>query len=270
MKHSANIEPVVSRSFDLPLETLRKDIEGFDETRDCELVAYSLPTSDGEWHPLPEKFLDGIDFASRLTGSEVVVADGKAYASDNLIAVEYDIGDACPFKLTLRAEDVRAVKAFGTSPSHAFWSGGYLEPQQFMWSNGGRLQIPDRTLGKDIATRVRALLDGFGWNDLHEVDAAWRAQIAGHFAFKTVRNEEGLLRIRPGRIAGGVFDNRPDTELIIETFTDREVQFTKAIFFRVLKVATSIKFVYDGDRTWMLFRGENVRGVAASRYWVAS
>lgn len=113
MKHSANIEPGVSRSFDLPLETLRQDIEGLDESREREPLTYSLPAFDGEWHPLPERFLDGIDFASRLTGSEVVVAEGKAYATDNLIAVEYDTGEACPFKLTLRTEDVRAIKAFG-------------------------------------------------------------------------------------------------------------------------------------------------------------
>lgn len=92
----------------------------------------------------------------------------------------------------------------------------------------------------------------------------------GRFAFKSAKGEEGLLRIRPGRIAGGVFDSRPDTELPIETFADREVQFTKSIFLKVVKVATSIKFVHDGDRTSLLFRSDNVRGVAAARYRVSS
>lgn len=144
MKHVANIEPGVSRSFDLPLEKC-----------DGELLTYSLPAFDCDWHPLSERFLDGVDFASRLTGAEVIVSDGSVYATDNLIAVEYDIGETCPFKLTLGSKEVRAIKAFGSAPSHAYWSGVFRKPQKFMWSNGSRLKLAHRDPCKNAPRRVR-------------------------------------------------------------------------------------------------------------------
>ena len=274
LKHSANIEPVVSRSFDLPLETLRKDIEGLDETPERELLTFSLPTFDGEWHPLPERFLDGIDFASNFVGSEhsfwggkfcyVHVAGSKVYATSNTEMVEYDMGEACALNFELPAKQVQVIRSFGVSPSHVAVGEGF----GFRWSGGQRLTMPLYTAY--LADTLRQFLDGFDWSDLHDVNETWRKRIAGHFAFKTMRDQEGRLYVRPGQIAGGVFDNRPDTKLPIDTFTDREVQFPKAVFLKVVKVATSIKFVYDGDHSRLLFRGENVRGVAAARHKVAS
>ena len=78
-----------------------------------------------------------------------------------------------------------------------------------------------------------------------------------------------MLTIFPDRITGGIFDNRADTELCIETHADREEKFEMGVFLKAVKLATEVKFVHDGDHARLLFRGANVRGIAASRYRVA-
>lgn len=57
MKRATNIVPSISRAYTLPLKVF-----------DGDLLRVDAPQAD-DWHPLPERFLEGIDFASRFTGS---------------------------------------------------------------------------------------------------------------------------------------------------------------------------------------------------------
>lgn len=259
----------VSRVFNLPLETF-----------DSELLQADAPPTD-DWHALPDRFLNGIDFASRFTGSApkksrkkkkpskaevakpihcVHCHDGKVYATDNKLVIEYDVGEY-DLSFALSVGQVRLIKAFGAAPSLV----DVGEALHFRWDNGQSLSLchsPNRSVD------LGQLFDPHDWNDLHRISDDWRAQVIGHFSFKPVRNNDGLMQIYPDRITGGVFDNRPDTELRIETHTAREVVFEQATLLNAVKIATEIKFVHDGDHSRLLFRGENVRGIAASRYWV--
>jgi hypothetical protein len=259
VKHSPDIQARVSRAYTLPLETL-----------DGTLMTFDLPSAGVEWHALPEQFLSSIDFVSRHLDSTVYVSKGKTFAAINgTMAVEHDAGEACPFDLVLTPKEVRAIKSFGSAPTHAFAGAFPGTRQEFRWASGGRLSLPFAGASSSKAEQIAALLDSFDWNHLHEVDAIWRGQVAGHFSFKPVRGESGHLWIHPDRIVSGIFDNRPDTELPIETFADRKVVFERTVFLSVLKVATAIKFVY-GDQTHLLFRGENLRGVAIGLREVSS
>lgn len=259
MKHSPDIHARVSRAYSLPLET-------FGGT----LMTFDLPSAEVEWHALPEQFLPSIDFVSRHLDSTVYVSNGKTFAANNAtMAVEHNAGEACPFGLVLTPKEVRTVKSFGSAPSHAFAGALPGTRQEFRWANGSRLSLPYSDPSSSKAEQIAALLDGFDWNNLHEVDSIWRGQVAGHFSFKPVRGESGHLWIHPDRIVSGIFDSRPDTELSIETFADRKVVFERKVFLSVLKVATAIKFVY-GDQTHLLFRGENIRGVAIGLREVSS
>lgn len=263
-------------------------VNQFQEIKDGDYVSrvYRLPLAhlpvgnendpsarEPEWYDLPEGFLSGVTLASKYVGSRpsfpeqqfitrVHIEGGKAYATDNKLAVEIDMGGDCPLALTLSVKQVRAINAFGTAPSHA----GVCERQNFRWPDGRRLALPKLS---DGGGRVRAMFDRFDWNDFHAVDPSWRAQIVGHFAFKPMRENDGLLTVLPDRIIGGIFDSRADTELSIETHTDREEQFEMGVFLNAVKLATEIKFVLDGDHARLLFRGANVRGIAAPRYRVA-
>lgn len=250
MKHELSIEPSVSRTFSLPLQAFGS-----------KLVTFSLPHAD-KWHALPARFLDGIDFASRLLGSKVYVADGKALTTNNKVAIEYDMAVECPVDLSLTVKEVRAIKAFGSSPSRA----SVLDKQQFKWANGSSLALSSSSRRDDAIIK---LLDSHDWRDLHAVNEQWRAQIIGHFSFKAIRGESDLLTLFPDRIVGGIFYGRPHTELRIETHTERQVVFEKAVLLKALKVATEIKFIHDGDHCRLLFRGENLRGVAASQQRVS-
>lgn len=252
----------VSRVYRLPLEHLPVGSED------------DPPARDPKWYNLPEGFLSGVTLASKYVGSRpsfperqfithVHVEGGKAYATDNKLAVEIDMGADCPLALTLSVKQVRAIKAFVTAPSHA----GVCGRQNFKWPDGRRLAIPKLS---DGGGRVRAMFDRFDWNDFHAVDPAWRAQIVGHFSFKPLRENDGLLTVFPDRITGGIFDNRADTELLIETHAGREEQFEMGVFLNAVKLATEVRFVHDGDHARLLFRGANVRGIAVSRYRVAA
>lgn len=261
----------VSRVFNLPLETF-----------DGELLHSDVPPT-GNWHALPDGFLNGIDFASRFTGSSpkasrkkkkpseadfarpihyVHFHEGKVYATDNKLVIEYDAGE-CDLSFALSVGQVRLIKAFGVAPSQA----DVGEAVHFKWDNGQRLSLshsPNRSVD------LGQLFGPHDWNDLHCISDDWQAQVIGHFSFKPVRNNDGLMQLYPDRITGGVFDNRPDTELSIETHTAREVVFEQATLLKAVKIATEIKFVHEGEHSRLLFRGENVRGIAASRYWVRS
>ncbi|WP_432448919.1 hypothetical protein [Aliiroseovarius marinus] len=259
----------VSRVYRLPLKAF-----------DGELMCFDAPQADN-WYLLPERFLEGIDFASRFTGSApktsrkkkkpskaeattpincVHLHDGKTYATDNKLVIEYDTGE-CDLSFSLSVRQVRLIKAFGTAPSQV----SVGETAHFRWENGSSLSLchsPNRSVD------LSQLFDPHDWNDLHSISNDWQAQVIGHFSFKPVRDNDGLMQIYPDRITGGVFDNRPDTELRIETHTAHEVAFEQATLLNAIKIATEIKFVHDGDHSRLLFRGKNVRGIAASRYWV--
>lgn len=61
--------------------------------------------SDLDWHTTPPRLVEGLKFASRYVGrliagsywdwiERVHVANGKAYATDGIILVEYDVGES--------------------------------------------------------------------------------------------------------------------------------------------------------------------------------
>lgn len=276
MKHAAKIEPGISRVFSLPLETF-----------DGKLLHFNAPQAD-DWYALADRFLDGIAFASRFTGSVpmtsrkkkkpsevevtrpihcVHVHDGKAYATDNKLVIEYDVGECKP-SFALSVPQVRMIKAFGVAPSKV----SVGESVHFRWDSEQREH--DRILSlrhsPNRSVDLSQLFDPYDWSDLHSLSDDWRAQVIGHFSFKPIRDNDGLMQIYPDRIAGGIFDHRPDTELRIETHTAREVVFEQAPLLNAVKIATEIKFVHDRDHSRLLYKGKNVRGIAASRYRVQS
>lgn len=85
------------------------------------------PAPDTKWQTLPERFFDGITFASHFTGSakgyssdreyveRVHCSDGKAFATDNQSLVEYDIGATPAF--ALESKRVAMLKSFGDAPT---------------------------------------------------------------------------------------------------------------------------------------------------------
>ena len=258
----------VSRVFNLPLGTSDGDPMHMD----------APPTSD--WHPLPERFLEGIDFASKFIGTAkgrsagwrkvefAHVMSGKVFATNNLLIVEHDIG-RCDLTCTLTLKQVRMIKAFGATPTHAVVVGETTSERilHFKWADGNRLSLRHSF---DPASELSDLFDSYDWEGFAHVDDEWRAQVVGHFSFKPLRDNDGLLTVYPDRITGGIFDNRPDTELLIETHSGREVAFEQATFLKAVKIASGMKFIHDGDHSRLLFKGEHTRGIAASRHRVQS
>jgi hypothetical protein len=257
VKHTAKIEPGTSREFTLPLATLEREPHSFDSPE------------ASEWDALPERFLDGIELSSKFIGSakgqslewlEVEYAHvlgGKMIATNNRAIIEYDTGK-CDLACTLTVKQVRMIKAFGTAPTHA----AMKDALHLKWANGNSLELVQQFRPTDTLNK---LFEPFDWEGFTPVDENWRAQVVGHFSFKPIRDNDGLMTIYPDRITGGVFDNRADVELRIETRTDQEVVFEQATFLDVVKVATEIKFVHYGDHSRLLVKGENLRGFAVSR-----
>jgi len=194
------------------------------------------------------------------------VLDGKVIATNNVTIVEHDIG-SCDLACALTVKQCRVIKACGATPTHAAVSGdSSLERNlDLKWDNGNRLSL-SRT--RDPSSDLSDLFGYYDWDGFASVDEDWRAQVVGHFSFKPLLGNDGLLTVYPDRIAGGIFDNRPDTELRIETYSGREVAFGQATFLNALKVASEIKFVHEGDHSRLLFKSENVRGIVASRHRV--
>ncbi|MEL6467871.1 MAG: hypothetical protein AAFQ58_23150 [Pseudomonadota bacterium] len=266
MKHAPNIAPNVSRDFTLPLEVYGG-----------ELLTFELPDLGGEWQPLPEHFLEGISFTSRFTASgshypwwmqTVHVFGGSIIGTNNRAIVEYSAGEG-ELECALSVKQVRLIKAIGSRPTQVNTparptADKYLH---FKWQNGSRLAL-SRLMRPE--QRLRKLFSRVAWNEFSAVDENWRAQILGHFSFKPIKDNSGLITIYPERVTGGVFDNRADIELPIKTPTEREVVFEQAHLLSVLKVASEIKFIHEGDHSKLLFKADNVRGFLAARQRVPS
>lgn len=261
MNQVAKIEKSSSagRIYNLPLESWSG-----------ELLSYEPPCTETEWHALPERFLDGLIFASRFAGREKTYVDylqvlgSKVYATDNITLVEYDMGAETAPYLSHTAMQVAKIKAFGDCPTHA---SADAERQHLKWANGNHLAFALENLTyPNKVEEFDALFDAEEWNNFQKVDAGWRDQIIGHFSFKPMRDNDGLMYFTPDRIVGGVFDDRPDTQLTIETYTRGEVTFEQAQFLRVLKIAKEIRFVHEKDHARLLFKAENVRGIVAPQH----
>lgn len=267
MKHVAEIEPAIRRTFTLPLELC-----------DGALLTFDEPAAPEEWHPLPERFLPAVELASKFIGSSkgqssgwwkvdyAHLFSGRVIATNNKAAVEIEVGQ-CHIDLTLTAKQVRMIKAFGAAPSQAAYCGTTDQDRSlhFGWANGSHL-VFERP--KPPSLDLGNLFAPYDWTGFEQVEEDWRDQVLGHFSFKPVRGNTGLVSVYPDRITSGIFDNRPDTELRVETGVGREVEFEKAIFLNAVKVAAEKKFVHDGDHSRLLFKGENVRGVVVSRHRV--
>jgi len=254
----AKIEKSLGRVFCLTHSTLGE-----------QLHKITPPAADTEWQPLPERFLSGITFASRFTGSanyfpdrsyveRVHGSDGKAYATDGQSLVEYDIGAAPAF--ALEPKRIAMIKSFGDAPTHISVEG---DRQQFKWANGNYLTIGDSRspVDEQAVERICKVFDAHDWADFRKVDANWRDQIIGFCSFKVARENDGLIHFTPDRIVGGRFDNFPDMQLTIETYAECDVTFEQKQLLRVLKVADEFKFVHGEDVSHFLFKAENVRGM---------
>lgn len=276
MNDVAQIERTTAsgRSFRLPLEMYQG-----------QLVEAEMPRVEVNWSALPDCYLDGIDFASRFLGTgkgrsksyghvELVHVDGsKIYGGDNLTLVEYVIGGNFPYHAHT-SKDVRILKGLG-SPTHlsldtpqekAPDSGEINRFEHFKSANGNRLSrlSPDLYF-ESYPKQFDALFDGHDWSEMSEITDDWRAQVVGAFSSKPISGNDGLLHFTSDSIVGGIFDNRPDIELRIETFAKGAACFEQSQFLRMIKVAQKIKFVHSQDQVRVLFTFENGRGIVAGR-----
>ncbi|MCB1469589.1 MAG: hypothetical protein KDK08_21145 [Rhizobiaceae bacterium] len=202
LKHAKNIVPNVSRVFTLPLETLGG-----------KSLAFDPPVAESAWHPLPDRFLEGIELVSRFTGSAkgrspaswklefVHVLGGKVIATNNKVVVEYIAGE-CDLACTLTVKQARMIKAFGQGPTHATIQGETIHDRKLhlKWKNGNRLAFPQP---QSPADELKKLFSPYDWDDLSPVEDDWQSQVIGHFSFKPVRDNDGLMSIYPDRITGG-------------------------------------------------------------------
>ena len=182
MNKIAEIKPLVTRTYTFPLQ------EAFEELPPAQRLA------DDEWKPLPERFLEGVEFVSRFTGSDINdrsatylplahVMGEKASATDNKTLVEYDLGGTAPLDMHLASGDVRLLRAFGESPSHV---GEALDPRtdeswlSIRWTTGATLAVPKRSAA--IPDALSSMVASLDWSAMYEVDDQWRSQIVGQFS----------------------------------------------------------------------------------------
>lgn len=258
------IKPLVTRTYTFPLQ------EAF------EVLPAAQRLADDEWKPLPERFLEGVEFVSRFTGSDINdrsaaylplahVMGAKAFATDNKTLVEYDLGGAAPFDMHLASGDVRLLRAFGGSPSQV---GEAFDPRTdeswlcFRWATGATLALPMRSMTiPDALTSMVASLD---WSDMNEVDDQWRSQIVGQFSVKPARNESDLLHIYPDRIETAPDGHHPLVCLAVATHSPVYTVYDRARFIPAVKLADQIKFIGTSESSRLLFCTGNARGVLAS------
>jgi hypothetical protein len=230
----------------------------------CDPPREIVPPTDTDWVALPERFLDGITFASRFSGSsanqafrfEIVgsvhCSNGKAYGTDNRTIVEFDMGTAPALYLT--PKQIARIAQFG-APTHM---SGERHCLNFKWANGNMLTVRGQVI-ENKSDKFCELFDAHDWDGFRKMDADWRDQIVGHFSYKPNRDNDGLIHFASDRIVGGRTDNHPDTQLTIETYVEQDVTFEQKQLLRALKVAKEFKFVH-GDASYFLFKAENVRG----------
>jgi len=235
----------------------------------CDAPREIVPPTDTDWVALPERFLDGITFASRFIGNanhipergyveRVHCADGKAFATDGQSLVEYGMGASPSF--SLQPAKIALLKSFGEAPTQI----GVEDVRQwFKWANGNYLTIGGSrsSIDERAVERICTVFDAHDWDNFRKMDSAWRDQIIGHFSYKLARENVGMIHFASDRIVGGRFDSHPDTQLSIETYVEQDVTFEQKQLLRAFKVAEEFRFVHGDGASHFQFKAANVRGM---------
>ncbi|TDL78124.1 hypothetical protein E2L08_12555 [Palleronia sediminis] len=261
MNKIEEITPSVSRTYNLPL------------VEDCSRLPEAPRFQDNDWKPLPERFLAGIEFASRFTAipvngphtnyiAAIHVSDTRAIATDNKTLVEFDLGGEVAYDMSLTVQDMRVLRSFGASPSHVGRLDGRDIRLHFRWATGTALAL--RPMGRTAPAVAKSMVTNFDWSDMNPVDAHWRGQIVGQFSIKPVRDTSDLLHVHPDRIESSTYTDESQVCLPFTTHSPVYTVYDRPQIIRAIKIAERIKFVERAEGTYFLFCAEKIRGVLAS------
>lgn len=220
--------------------------------------------NDLDWHTTPSCLVEGLKFASRFVGrsihgphrdwiEHVHVANGKAYATDGLILVEYDVGESDAPYFVHDKKQIALIDSFGERPSEVATGVG----TQYRWKNGSRLKLEPTNRHHDDFLREK--FDEFDWTGLHTVSDEWRAQVVGQLSYKS--GKEVFAHITKDRIVCGVDEDSALTQMNIETPIDGEASIYKDQFVVGIKLASKMKFEHQPNLTVMLITAKNLRAV---------
>lgn len=261
MNQIADIKPIVSRTYSLPL------------VEDCSGLPEAPRFKDNEWKPLPERFLTGIEFVSRFTAvpvngphtyhiAAIHVSGKRAVATDGKTLVEFDLGGAVPCDMSLTVKEMRVLRAFGASASHVSKPRGNDSRLHFRWVTGASLTL--KPTGHTAPAPVKSLVAKFDWSDMNPVDAYWRGQIVGQFSVKPDRDQTDLLHVQPDRIESSAYGSQSQVCLPITTHSPVYTVYERPRIIQAIKNAELVKFVERPEGTLLLFSAENIRGVVSS------
>lgn len=261
MNQIADIEPAVSRTYNLPL------------VEDCSFLPEAPRFKDNKWKPLPERFLAGIEFASRFTAvpvdgpqtyyiAAIHVSGKRATTTDGKTLVEFDLGGAVPCDMSLTVQEMRVLRAFGTSPSHVSKLSGTDSRLHFRWVTGASLAL--KPTGYTAPPAVRSLVAKLEWSGMTPVDALWRGQIVGQFSVKPDRDQTDLLYVHPDRIESSAYGSQSQVRLPLTTHSPVYTVYDRPQIIRAIKIAEQVKFVERPEGTFFQFSAENIRGVVSS------
>lgn len=261
MNQIVDIKPIVSRTYSLPL------VEDFSGLLEFPRLI------DDKGKPLPERFLAGIEFASRFTAvpadgphtyyiAAIHVSGRRATTTDGKTLVEFELGGAVPYDMSLTVQEMRVLRSFGASPSHVSKPRGTDNRLHFRWATGASLAL--KPTGHTAPAPVKSMVAKLDWSDMNPVDALWRGQIVGQFSIKPDRDQTDLLHIYPDRIESSAYGSQSQVRLPITTHSPVYTVYERPRIIQAIKIAEQVKFVERPEGTLFLFSAKNIRGVVGS------
>lgn len=190
---------------------------------------------EGEWYPLPDRLLDALREVASFTGRDHtkpwmmgVLLDGAyAYATNNYVAVEAEIGSAIP-RVTLPAWVVAALTKRAVPPREILVAPGSVA---LAWEDGTWLSSAS---AGEMPDAVPNLFEN--WQEPQwQVPPDWKKAF-----FDMARLSDENIVIGPDHIKGGMGQMRSEAEA--STPVSDETVWTAKLMVPVIKVAEKIDF----------------------------
>lgn len=223
---------------------------------------------DGEWHDLPEGWLDTAITASKFLSRVSVKANNplgitdheaflhlrrnKIYATNNENLIEFNIGPCGIQKTSLLASDISLLKSFGDAPVAACITQNRV---CFRFESGELCEIQNTAFDKKYPNVLKEYWD---FDNDRSTSMPWKAQFLDQFGYL---RDEDLIEVNPQGFVGR--EGAKDFNVHLSAATNCPVQrvFTVKSLYAAMSVANEIDF----SQEHACYKHPTGRGILTSR-----
>ncbi|WP_424833058.1 hypothetical protein [Ruegeria sp.] len=223
---------------------------------------------DGEWHDLPEGWLDTANTASKFLSKVRVKANNplgntnhetflhirrnKMFATNNENLIEFNIGRCSIQNTSLLASEVRLLKSFGNAPIAACIADDRI---RFRFPSGESCEFQNTGFEKKYLAVFKNYWD---FNSEKSTSMPWKQAFLDRFEYL---RDDDLIEVNPEGFIGSEGDNLFTVHLPAETCCPEKRVFTATSLYAAMSIADEVDF----SQEHACYKNPTVRGIIVSR-----